>query len=77
MTNPRTNDKSGALFDDLMKRFKLRNDAELAAYVETTKSYISEVRNGHREIGDSLLIRICEKSGLSVKTAKAKIAAQA
>lgn len=74
MTNPRTNDNSGTLFDDLLKRFKLRNDAELAAHIETTKSYISEVRNGHREIGDSLLVRICEKSGLSLKTAKSKIA---
>lgn len=74
MTNPRTNDKSGSLFNDIMTRYKLRNDAALAEHLQINKAYLSQIRNGKREIGDTVLVRICEKTGLSIKTAKAKIA---
>lgn len=75
MTNPRINDKSGALFNNIMRRFKLARDVDLARFIETPTYYVCEVRNGKREIGDKVLLRICERTGLSVKTARAQIAA--
>lgn len=74
MTNPRINDKSGELFNNIMRRHKFKRDAELARFIETPPYYVCEVRNGKREIGDKVLLRICELAGISVKNARAQIA---
>lgn len=73
MTNQHHNDRSGALFSYLMKKHKLARDADLAKFLGTTKSYVSEIRNGRNGIGPGMLIRICEKSKIPLKTAVAKL----
>ena len=77
MTNPRNNDLSGALFNNLMRRFDLARDIDLAVFIGTPAYYVPEVRNGKRVIGDRVLLRICEKTGMTVKAARAKIAERA
>lgn len=72
MTNTRENDQSGLLFDYLKERHKLKRDADLARFLGTAKSYISDIRNGRAEIGAAMLIRICEKSKISLKLAVSK-----
>ena len=68
------NDKSGGLFDYLKVKMKLHRDRELAEIFDTTVSVISEIRNGNREVNDSLLVRICTNTGISLKKAQTLIA---
>lgn len=66
-------DNSGALFDSIMKKNKFTRDIELAEYLDEYPSAISQIRTGKRQIGPALLVRICGKTGLTLKAAQAKI----
>lgn len=66
-------DNSGALFDHIKQKKKFRRDCELAEFIEANNSEISEIRHGKRKVSPTLLVRICEKTGMSLKTAKAMI----
>lgn len=74
MATMKRTDNSGTLFNNIMAKHKLKRDADLAKFTGMTKCYISEVRHGKREVGDQVLVRICEKAGITLKSAKAQIA---
>lgn len=74
MATTKVIDNSGALFNNIMAKHKLKRDADLAEFTGMTKSYISEVRHGKREVGDQVLVRICDRTGMSLKSVKAQIA---
>lgn len=67
-------DNSGMLFNNIMKKRKLKRDLHLANYLGEHASVISEIRNGKRALNDLLLVRICEKTGISLKSAREQIA---
>jgi len=61
-------DKSGQLFDHLIERFKLKNDAALARFLDVSKPEISRIRHGNRPVVDSMILRIAEHHGISIRT---------
>lgn len=73
MTKTRINDRSGELFNYVMLKHRLKRDTDLADFLGTTKSYVSEIRNGRTEVGAAMLVRICERAGVTLKMARAKL----
>lgn len=67
-------DNSGKLFDSIMKKNRIKRDYMLAEYLDETPSTISQIRTGRREISAQMLVRICGKTGMTLKAAQAKIA---
>ena len=55
------------LFDELMKRFNLKNDAALARFLQVSPPVISKIRHRRLPIGAMLLIRMHEASGMSIR----------
>lgn len=55
------------LMDSLVERMHLANDAALARTLDVTPPVISKMRHGRIPIGASMLIRMHEETGLSVK----------
>lgn len=70
--NPMTsNYEPNSLLDALLDLLKLKNDAALARALEVAPPVISKVRHYRLPLGPSLLIRIHEVSGISVKQLQA------
>lgn len=69
-------DNSGTLFDHIKTKRKFKRDGELAEFLGEHRSIISEIRHGKRLVNSELLVRICEKAGISLKAAKAMIEAK-
>lgn len=55
------------LLDLLTKELGLKNDAALARKLEVMPPLISKIRNGRLPIGASLLIRMHEVTGMSIR----------
>lgn len=66
-------DKSGALFDHIKAKKKFTRDGDLAEFIGANRSEVSEIRHGHREVSPVLLVRICERTGMSLKAAQAML----
>jgi transcriptional regulator with XRE-family HTH domain len=74
MTRTYDADNSGALFDHIKTKKKLKRDGDLAELLGEHRSVISEIRHGKRQVNSDLLVRICDRTGMSLKSAKAMIA---
>jgi transcriptional regulator with XRE-family HTH domain len=72
MENDRTYLSNGAntLLDAIVDRLRLKNDAALCRVLDVSPPVISKIRHGKLEIGATMLIRIHEASGLSLKDIK-------
>jgi len=55
------------LLDELIERLNLKNDAALARALSIAPPVISKIRHGHLPVGPSVLIRMHEESGLSIR----------
>lgn len=55
------------LLDELILRLKLKNDAALSRLLEVAPPVISKIRHMRLPVGASLLVRMHEVSGLSIK----------
>lgn len=55
------------LFDLLLGKLQLKNDAALARVLEVAPPQISKVRHGKLPVGASLLIRMHEVSEISIR----------
>lgn len=55
------------LLDQLTNRLRLKNDAALARVLEVAPPVISKVRHLRSPLGASLLLRIHEATGISVR----------
>ncbi|MET3118854.1 hypothetical protein AAKU64_003089 [Undibacterium sp. GrIS 1.8] len=55
------------LFDTLIKQLHLKNDAALSQELGVSAPIISKIRHRRLPVGSSLLIRMHEVSGLSIK----------
>lgn len=56
----------GRLFDQLIERLKLKNDAALARYLEVDQPVISKIRHRKMKISAALLLRMHDFSGIAV-----------
>jgi plasmid maintenance system antidote protein VapI len=59
------------LLDALIEQLNLKNDAGLARVLGVSAPTMSKVRNGRLPLGPSMLVRMHEESGLSVKQLRA------
>jgi len=58
------------LIDALIIRMDLKNDAKLSKLLELAPPVISKLRSGKLKLGATVIIRIHEKTGMSVKEIK-------
>ena len=70
METAKTTENVNALLDAIINRQKLKNDAQLCRLLEIQPPVISKLRHGHLPIGASLLIRIHEETGMSIRELK-------
>ncbi|MBD8531532.1 MULTISPECIES: hypothetical protein [unclassified Massilia] len=59
------------LIDTLLSTLKLKNDAALSRALEVAPPVISKIRHRHLPVGASMLIRMHEESGMSIKELRA------
>ncbi len=59
-------DTSGKIFDTVTKKFDLKNDAALAAFLNISAPSISKIRTGRLHVSDSILLRIHETTNIAV-----------
>lgn len=55
------------LIDGLVKHMNLKNDAALCKVLEVAPPVISKIRHHVLRVGSSMLIRMHEESGLSIR----------
>lgn len=67
-------DNSGALFRKIKEKYRLNSEGELAEFIGTNRSIVSEIRHGKRTIPDVMLVRICDATGMTLKAARKLIA---
>lgn len=60
MTSP------NALLDFVIEHLELKNDAALSRALQVAPPVISKIRHGHLPIGDNMLCRISEATGIMV-----------
>ena len=58
------------LLDTLIEKLKLKNDAELCRVLEVQPPIISKIRHGKLAVGATILLRMHEKSELSIRELK-------
>ncbi len=59
------------LLDTLKERMDLKTDAELSRVLEVAAPIISKIRHAKLTVGPSILLRIHEKSDISIRELKA------
>ncbi len=59
--------KEKELFAYLMIRFKLKTDADLANFIYSSTSAISQIRNDHRVLPAKIILVIYDKTGLKIE----------
>ena len=59
--------KEKKLFKLLMEKNKFANDQELADYLYISTSMISQIRNDHFYLSPTNILRIYDKTGLSIE----------
>lgn len=55
------------LLDQLLEHLSLKNDAALSRVLEVAPPVISKIRHGKLPVGASLLLRMHEVSGMSIR----------
>lgn len=61
------------MLDRVSHLLQLKNDAALSRALDVLPPVISKVRHGRLDIGDTLIIRIHELTGLTVREIKAAL----
>ena len=67
------NDKSGTLFDVMMQRLSIKNDAALARVLEVAPPVISKIRHGVLPFGSTLIIKVHELTEWPIRDIKAML----
>jgi hypothetical protein len=68
------NDKSGQLFDTIIKTQALKNDAALSRLLKVLPPQVSKIRHGKLAVGDSLILNIHERLAMPVAEIRRLIA---
>jgi hypothetical protein len=66
---------AGKLFNLIITKFNLRNDAHLSEFLGCAPPVVSKIRNGKVPIGNPLLVRIHEEMAIPVRELRTIIAA--
>lgn len=62
--------RNNALLNRLSQQLQVKNDAALSRALDVAPPVVSKVRHGRLDIGDTLLIRIHELTGWTVREIK-------
>jgi hypothetical protein len=62
--------KAHALLDTVLDSQHLKNDAALSRFLEVNPPVLSKIRGGTLPVGASMIIKIHEKTGMSIKEIK-------
>jgi hypothetical protein len=76
MDLPKSNEfnyNPGALLDAIIFQLGIRNDAGLSRRLELAPPVVSKIRNKHIPIGPTLLIRIHEETGWTIRDIRSKM----
>lgn len=68
------NSNTHPLLDQLIAKFKLKNDAAIARTLDVGPPVISKIRNRVLPVSDGMILRIHERMGVSVANIRALIA---
>ena len=60
-----------ALLDHIVEKFQLKNDAALSRFLEVAPPVLSKVRSGRLNLGGMMIVRIHEKTSMSIADIKA------
>jgi plasmid maintenance system antidote protein VapI len=60
------NDSSGQLFNEIISRFRLKNDAALCAILDVGAPVISKIRHGNNQVSADIILRVHEKLRIPV-----------
>lgn len=66
--------KQSKFLDWLKEEFNVKNDAQLSRDLEIAPPAVCKVRKGDMPVGASLILRIHEQYGVSVKKIRAQLA---
>lgn len=64
-------DRSGQLFDHLIKSNLLKNDAALAHFILIKPAVVSKIRHGHLNVSAQIIINIHLVTGMAVRNIQA------
>ena len=62
----KTNSNPNVLLDSVITKLCLKNDAALSRALEVQPPVISKIRNSRLPVGDTMLCRMHEASGMSI-----------
>lgn len=71
------NDRSGQLFNYLREKYKLEDDTQLSKRIGIARPIISRVRTAKQPLSGNHLIKINEKTGVTIKKMRELIGDQA
>jgi transcriptional regulator with XRE-family HTH domain len=66
MNAPAKRDNSGQLFDEIMRRNQLKNDAALCRFIGLKPSHVSKIRHGALPVSAETILLVHEKLGMPV-----------
>ena len=67
-------DRSGQLFNDIIERYNLKNDAGLCKKLGISAPVISKIRNGKNGVSAEMILLIHEKLRITVADIRALVA---
>lgn len=66
-------DKSGKLFDHIIKSRNLKNDAALARHIHQTPAVISKIRHGRLNVSAQIILDVHLATDMSVRDIQAML----
>lgn len=73
MNTQNTAENTNELLDAVIFHMQLKNDAALARAMAVAPPVISKLRHGRLPVGSSMLIRMHEETGLSIRDLKTQL----
>lgn len=76
MAKPKSGiDVSGNLFNFLIEKYKLKNDADLARFLAVSQASVSRYRNGHYDqVSAEFIMNVRKKTRMSITAIEAELA---
>ena len=71
-----TNDRSGMLLDEMIAKYKFKNDAALAKFLEWNPPVISKYRHGKSALTPAAILHIHDKTGWAIAEIRRLIASK-
>lgn len=64
------------VFNHVMAKLSLKNDVALSGVIGISTPTISKIRHGNQKMSDGVLLKMHEKTGISIAELRAKLAGE-